>query len=206
MATQLVVALTGGIGSGKTTVAGMFEQKGAGVVDTDEISHALTRPGGRAIAPIAAAFGGRYIAASGALDREAMRVLVFAEPASKAQLESILHPMIREGVDEALATLPPSCRYAILVVPLLFESAAYRRRAQRTLTVDCPTRLQIARVQQRSGLAPVEIHRIMASQVSRACRLQMADDVICNSVDQITLDQQISRLHARYTGTVTIDV
>lgn len=200
MANQVVVALTGGIGSGKTTVAALFEHLGAGIVDADEISHALTKPGGRAIDGIAAAFGKRFITTNGALDRVAMRTLVFAEPASKAQLESILHPMVRADVDAALASVAQSSPYAMLVVPLLFESTAYRRRAQRTLVVDCPTRLQITRVEQRSGLASDEIHRIISSQVSRACRLQMADDIVCNAGDRLALDLQVSRLHERYAA------
>lgn len=196
----MVVALTGGIGSGKTTVADLFGRLGAGIVDTDEISHALTGPGGGAIAAIAAAFGARYITGAGALNREEMRALVFAEPAAKTRLESILHPMIRAGVDGALANLRPQHPYTILVVPLLFESTTYRRRARRTLAVDCPTEMQIARVKQRSGLSSGEILRIMSAQVSRPCRLQMADDVVCNATDQAALLGQVSRLHARYVA------
>lgn len=198
MENPLVVALTGGIGSGKTTVADLFGQLGAGVVDTDEISHALTKSGGGAIGAIAAAFGARYITSAGALNREEMRALVFAEPAAKTRLESILHPMIRAAVDDALAGGRLQHAYAILVVPLLFESTSYRRRAQRTLAVDCPTAMQIARVQKRSGLSSAEIVRIMSAQVSRPCRLQMADDVVCNAADQAALQDQVSRLHARY--------
>ncbi len=196
----MVVALTGGIGSGKTTVADVFKQLGAGVVDTDEISHVLTGAGGGAIAAIATAFGESAITSAGALDREKMRALVFAQPVAKNRLESILHPMIRDAVDSALADSMLHHPYTILVVPLLFESNSYRRLAQRTLVVDCPTALQLARVQKRSGLSAAETLRIMSAQVSRSCRLQMADDVVCNAADQAALQNQVSRLHARYAA------
>lgn len=196
----MVVALTGGIGSGKTTVADVFKQLGAGVVDTDEISHSLTGPDGGAIAAIGAAFGESAITSAGALDREKMRALVFAQPAAKSRLESILHPMIRDAVDGALADSRLHHPYTILVVPLLFESTSYRRRAQRTLAVDCPTALQLARVQKRSGLSAAETLRIMSAQVSRSCRLQMADDVVCNAADQAAIQSQVARLHARYAA------
>ena len=190
------VGLTGGIGSGKSAAAQVFEELGATVIDTDAIAHALTAPGGAAIAPIRAAFGADYLTPEGALARTRMRELVFADAAKKRLLESILHPMIRARTSE-LAQAARSA-YVILMVPLLIESGDYRRRCQRILVVDCPEELQVARVMARSGLDPEQVRAIMAAQVGRAARLAAADDVIDNSRDQAHLRRQIEELHARY--------
>jgi dephospho-CoA kinase len=191
-----IVGLTGGIGSGKSAAAQVFEQLGTTVIDTDAIAHALTGPGGAAVEPILVAFGADYVTPEGALARARMRELVFADAAKKRLLELILHPMIRSQTSElALAARSP---YVILMVPLLVESSDYRQRCQRILVVDCPEELQLARVTARSGLAAEQVRAIMANQVTRAARLAAADDVIDNSQDPAHLRRQVEALHARY--------
>jgi dephospho-CoA kinase len=190
------VGLTGGIGSGKSAAAQVFEEFGTTVIDTDALAHALTAPGGAAIVPIRAAFGADYLTPEGALARARMRELVFADAAKKRLLESILHPMIRARTSElAQAARSP---YVILMVPLLIESRDYRRRCQRILVVDCPEELQLARVMARGGLDAAQVRTIIATQVGRAARLAAADDVIDNSQDPAHLRRQVEELHARY--------
>jgi len=159
------VGLTGGIGAGKSTVAGRLAARGARVVDTDEISRALTGAGGEAVARIAEALGPRFVDAGGALDRAAVRRLVFEDPAARAKLESILHPAIRAAADEAIAAARGP--YVVIVVPLLFETRGYLGRVRRTLVVDCSERLQLERTAARSALAPEEVRRIMHAQWPR---------------------------------------
>jgi dephospho-CoA kinase len=195
---MLVVGLTGGIGSGKTTAALRLGDLGAAVVDTDEISRALTGPAGAAMQAVREAFGERFVSGDGALDRAAMRAYAFEDPAARARLESILHPAIREQADQALARATGP--YAVVVVPLLFESRGYLDRVQRTLVVDCPEALQESRTAARSGLAVAEVRRIMAAQWPRWRRLQAADDVIWNGGDEAGLAAQCERLHAFYLG------
>ena len=191
-----LVGLTGGIGSGKSAAAQVFEELGATVVDTDAIAHALTAPGGAAIAPIRAAFGADYITAEGALARPRMRELVFADAEKKRLLESILHPLIRARSSELVqAARSP---YVILMVPLLIESGDYRGRYQRILVVDCPEELQVERVVARSGITAAQVRAIMATQVARGARLASADDVIDNSRDPAHLRREVELLHQRY--------
>lgn len=194
---SFVVGLTGGIGSGKSAVAERFAARGVPIVDTDAIAHELTAPGGAAIAPIRAAFGDAVLTADGALDRSAMRRLVFAEPAARKRLEAILHPLIRVESEARLCRLA-SAEYAILVVPLLVESGDFRSRVDRVCVVDCPEELQIARVMARSGLSRGEVQAIIAAQASRAARLAAADDVIDNSRGLAELDVQVTQLHEKY--------
>lgn len=191
-----IVGLTGGIGSGKSAAATLFEEFGAAVVDTDAIAHELTAPGGTAIAPIRAAFGDEVVAPNGALDRAAMRRKVFTDAQAKGRLEAILHPMIRAEADRrsAAARAP----YVVLVVPLLVESGDYRSRVQRVAVVDCPEEIQVARVMSRSGLFAEEARAIMAAQVGREQRLAAADDVIDNGGDLAALRPQIEALHRQY--------
>ena len=191
-----IVGLTGGIGSGKSAAATLFEKLGAAVVDTDAIAHELTAPGGAAIAPIRSAFGGGVIDVRGALDRAAMRRTVFADAQAKARLEAILHPMIREEADRRCATA--HAPYVVLVVPLLVESGAYRSRVQRVAVVDCPEEVQVARVMARSRLSAEEARAIMAAQVARQARLAAADDVIDNGGTLSALAPRIEALHRRY--------
>lgn len=191
-----VVGLTGGIGAGKSTAARCFERLGITVVDTDDISRALTAPGGAAVPELAAAFGPGYVGADGALDRNAMRRLAFEDPLARARLEAILHPRIRGAADAALAAAPGP--YSMLAVPLLFETGGYARRVQRTLVIDCPEELQVERAARRSGLAPGEVRAVMAAQWPRWRRLQAADDVAWNGGDEAGLESQCRALHERY--------
>lgn len=193
---NFVVGLTGGIGSGKSTVADRFVAAGAGLVDTDIIAHELTAPAGQAMPALLAAFGPAVADASGALDRAAMRRRIFAEPAARKQLEAILHPLIRQiSAERCLAATSP---YVILAVPLLVESGNYRQRCQRILVVDCPEDRQMERVMARNGMSETEVRAIMAAQATRAQRLAVADDVVCNDGDLAKLDDQVVKLHAKY--------
>jgi len=191
-----VVGLTGGIGSGKSAAADAFGKLGARVIDTDAIAHDLTGVAGAAIPEIARQFGKAFVDASGAMDRRRMRDLVFSDAEEKQRLEALLHPMIRaESQRRIRAAQGP---YVVLVVPLLVESPDYRERVGRVLVVDCPEELQVARVRQRSGLAEVQIRRIIASQIQREKRLAAADDVIDNSGPVSALQQQVRELHETY--------
>lgn len=193
---RYVVGLTGGIGSGKSEVSRLFAERGAAVVDTDAIAHELTEAGGAAMAAVRAAFGGAVIGPDGALDRAAMRRLVFSDSTARQKLESILHPMIRRESDARVARARSP--YVVLVVPLLVESGVDRRRYQRVLVVDAPESEQLARVASRSGLGVPEIRAIMSAQASRAERLSQADDIIDNSGPIGSLAAQVDRLHASY--------
>lgn len=190
------VGLTGGIGSGKTTVADMFAQQGAAVIDTDQIAHSLTAPNGAAMPALLAEFGPEYATPDGALDRVRMRNLVFTEPGARARLEAILHPRIREATAAAaaIATGP----YTIFVVPLLIESGTWIERVNRVLVVDCPEQRQIERVMSRNGLPEDQVRAIMAAQATREQRLAAADDVILNDDGLERLASQVERLHAFY--------
>jgi dephospho-CoA kinase len=190
------VGLTGGIGCGKTTVADLFAARGAAVIDTDQIAHALTAPHGAAMPALLAEFGAGFATADGALDRAKMRDLVFSDPGARARLEAILHPRIREATAAAaaIATGP----YVIFVVPLLIESGTWRERLARILVIDCPEALQIERVKTRSGLPEAQVRAIMAAQATRAERLAAADDVVLNDDGVGALAPQVDRLHAFY--------
>jgi len=191
-----VVGLTGGIGSGKSAAADRFAARGATVVDTDAIAHALTAAGGRAMPDIREAFGSSVIAADGSLDRAAMRALAFAEPQVRKRLEAILHPLIREESERHCREAPSI--YVILAVPLLIESGSYRERCDRICVVDCPESLQIERVKARSGLDEAQIRAIMAAQATREQRRAAADDIVDNGGTLTELNAQIDALHDRY--------
>lgn len=192
----LVVGVTGGIGSGKTTVARLFQQRGATVVDTDEISHELTSAHGAAMHAIRARFGERYLEASGALDRSAMRTLAFQDAAARRDLESILHPLIRE--QSARLIRAAQTPYVLFVVPLLVETGGKRTGMDRVLVVDCPESIQVARTMQRSGLSESQVRTIMAAQATREQRLAHADDIIDNGSTEADLSDQVENLHHRY--------
>ncbi|MFA6903401.1 MAG: dephospho-CoA kinase [Gallionellaceae bacterium] len=197
-----IVGLTGGIGSGKSTVATLFAELGVPVIDTDAISHQLTKTGGTAIAAIRNAFGDNYIDASGALDRAKMRQLVFTDANARLLLEKILHPLIlAQARTQAEAISAP---YAILVIPLLFETDDYQGWLNRTLTVDCAEETQIARVLSRSGLSEQTVRAIMARQLSREQRLKLADDAIRNDDSLIELRREVFELNRRYLSLAKI--
>ncbi|WP_432381989.1 dephospho-CoA kinase [Duganella sp. P38] len=190
------IGLTGGIGSGKSTVAEMFAARGASIIDTDLIAHGMTAPNGAAMPAIVAGFGPEFADASGAMDRARMRALVFNDAGAKARLEAILHPRIRDAaLAEAAAA---SGSYVIYAVPLLVESATWRARVSRVLAVDCDEEVQIARVMARNNLPEAQVRAIMAAQASRQQRLAAADDVIVNNAGIAELEAQVERLHALY--------
>ena len=190
------IGLTGGIGSGKSSVAKIFQELGAAVIDTDEISHELTRAGGAALATIREQFGANSLSADGSMNRAAMRRLIFEDPAAKKKLEAILHPMIRSTVKARIAqTRAP---YVLIAVPLLLETGAYKDFISRVLVVDCDETLQVERTMRRSKLTVDEVRTIMAAQLPRQERLAGADDVLRNDDDMAALHSQVAALHTRY--------
>jgi dephospho-CoA kinase len=196
-----VIGLTGGIGSGKSTVADRLVAHGAALVDTDAIAHALTGPGGDAIEPIRAAFGDAVVAADGRMDRAAMRAIAFSDPGARKRLEGILHPMIRARTQSDIAAaVRDGAPYVIVAVPLLVESGDWRGRYDRVLVVDCPPEVQVERVMARSALPREQVDAILAAQATRAQRLAAADDVIDNGGPPAALDAQVARLHEAYAG------
>ena len=197
---RFTVGLTGGIGSGKSTVAKRFEEHGVAVIDADALSHALTAPGGAAINAIAATFGSTFIGADGSMDRAQMRARVFAEPGDRRKLEAILHPLVHAETSRQAATA--ASPYIILMIPLLIEARTrnpqWRERFDRILVIDCSEATQIARVMQRSALTPDAVRAIMAAQATRAERLAHADDVIDNDGPAAAITPQADALHHRY--------
>lgn len=194
---NLIIGLTGGIGSGKSTVAALFAEHGAGIIDTDVLAHRLTQTGGEAIAAICAAFGNDCLADDGALDRAKMRALIFSDDAAKQRLEHILHPLIFEQAKAQLQQLQANS-YVLVVVPLLPESRTFRQLVQRVLVVDCDENTQIARVIGRNLMTEPEVRAIMARQTPRAERLRLADDVIHNDAGLDSLAGQVAMLHEHY--------
>ncbi|MFH1818895.1 MAG: dephospho-CoA kinase [Pseudomonadota bacterium] len=190
------VGLTGGIGSGKSTVADLFAGLGVPVIDTDVIARALTAPRGMALDAVRTAFGDQVMQADGSLDRAALRRRVFSDADARHQLEAILHPLIRLAVEQQLVTL--AAPYVLIVIPLLVETGTYQEVLDRVLLVDCPEDQQIARVMARSGLTLDEVKAILAAQAVRATRLAIADDVISNTASPEALRTQVAVLHRRY--------
>jgi dephospho-CoA kinase len=175
------IGLTGGIGSGKSTVLEMLRQRGAATIDADAISRATTAAGGAAIAAIAAHFGAGFITPEGALDRARMREHAYAQPQARRELEQIIHPLVgQESARQVDAALAAGARCIVFDIPLLVESGRWRAQLDRVLVVDCEPETQVARVVARSGLAPDEVRTIIAAQAPRALRLAAADLVICN--------------------------
>lgn len=198
---SLIVGLTGGIGSGKSTVASLFLEHGAGIIDTDEIAHRLTQADGAAIAAIRADFGDDFITDDGALNREKMRRRIFSDTDAKKRLEAILHPMILEQARTQIHELQNS-PYIILVAPLLPESPAFQKLIQRVLVVDCDEDTQIARVTGRSRMTETEVRAVIAQQTLRAKRLQFADDVIHNESSLGNIAKQVAILHEGYSAII----
>ncbi len=193
---KLVVGVTGGIGSGKTTVAKLFETLGAGLVDTDEIAHELTQAGQPAVEQIRRQFGQEYLDAEGAMHRARMRALAFSDAQAKSRLEAILHPLIRSAAQARVES--SAAAYVLLIVPLLVETQSYRGQVQRVLVVDCDEELQVTRVMRRGGLSEEQARAIIASQATREQRLREADDVITNNAGLAELAEQVRWLHTRY--------
>lgn len=194
----LKIGLTGGIGSGKSRVATLLESWGATVIDTDEISRRLTAPGGGAMEAIVQAFGARAARPDGGMDRDWMREQAFGDPAVRARLEAILHPLILRET-QAAGAVASGC-YVVFVVPLLVELGRWKERVDRICVVDCDPDTQVRRVQQRSGLTTATIQRIMAAQAARGTRLAAADDVILNdgATSADTLRARAQALHDQW--------
>ena len=193
---KFIVGVTGGIGSGKSTVAALFAALGAGVVDTDAISRQLTAPGGAAIPALREKFGDDFINEDGSLSRTVMRERVFNHPPARKQLEAIMHGRIRDAVMAALEAA--SEPYVLLVVPLLIEVGSYRPILSRVLVVDCEEENQINRASIRAGMTPTAVRAIMAAQTDRKTRLRVADDVIENNADLASLETVVRQLDRQY--------
>ncbi|MCW5649754.1 MAG: dephospho-CoA kinase [Ramlibacter sp.] len=199
MAGVLRLGLTGGIGSGKSTVARFLVGRGAALLDADAIARQVTASGGAAIAAIAQAFGPDFITSEGALDRDRMRALAFTDGRAKESLEAIVHPLVgQETARSAAAAIQAGHHCLVFDIPLLVESGRWRGQLDRVMVVDCRPETQVARVAARSGLAPEAVRAIMAAQAPRALRLAAADDVIFN--DGVTL-QQLEALVTQWAGT-----
>lgn len=190
------VGLTGGLGSGKSTVAGLFARLGAEVVDTDVIARELTAPDGGAMSRIQGLFGAGVLAPDGSLDRAAMRRIVFADTEARHRLEDVLHPLIRARAGERLQA--SSAPYVVLVVPLLVETRGYADLVDRVALVDCDPEQQLARVLTREGMTATMARSIMAVQADQATRRAAADDVIDNRGAEADLIGQVESLHHVY--------
>ena len=188
------LGVTGGIGSGKSTFAGMLRDCGAALIDADQIARAVTLPGGSAIAALRQHFGDDFIDAQGALDRARMRALVFADATAKQRLEAIVHPLVGDAIAQAAHDAAHAGhRLTVFDIPLLTESARWPRQLDAVLVVDCTEATQIARVQARSGLDASAVRAIMATQSSRAARRAAADCVVYNEGLALTDLQTIAR-------------
>lgn len=193
------VGLTGGIGSGKSLVADQLALAGAAVIDADRLAHQATAPAGAAIEAIRARFGADMITSEGALDRAAMRSLVFSDPAAKRELEAIVHPLVRQAaLDQACDSAKSGAPYVVFAIPLLVESGDWLRRIDRLLLVDCPAEEQLRRVMRRSALAATQVRAIIDQQASRQRRLAAAQDVLFNGGGLDLVPARVARLHAAY--------
>jgi dephospho-CoA kinase len=194
---MFAVGLTGGIGSGKSTVADLFAARGVTLVDTDLIAHRVTAPNGVAMAAISAQFGPEFVAADGSMDRARMRTLVFGDEAARKRLEAITHPLIRSETEREMREARGA--YVMAVVPLLVESGTWKTRVERVLTVDCSVETQIARVMRRNGFTREQVLAIIARQATREARLAAADDIVDNDGATLeSLEQKVEALHQKY--------
>jgi len=191
----LIIGLTGGIGSGKSTVATLFAERGVPVFDTDAIARELVSSGKPALDEIIKTFGPEMLDDKGKLDRAALKQKIFDSDTSREQLESILHPRIRKQLLAAIRSV--TAPYCIAIIPLLIEKN-WQEIVDRVLVVDVPKELQVTRTASRDKLSHPLIRQIMATQVKRNQRLQHADDIIDNSTDEAALTRQVEELHARY--------
>ena len=195
---MFAVGLTGGIGSGKSTVADCFAAHGVTIIDTDLIAHRITAPHGVAMAQIAAAFGPGFVAADGSMNRARMRALVFEDESARKRLEAITHPLIRSETERE--TRDAKGNYVIVVVPLLVESGTWKTRVDRVLTVDCSVEMQISRVMRRNGFTRDQVLAIITRQATREARRAAADDVVVNDTGATleTLARDVDALHQTY--------
>lgn len=178
---MLRLGLTGGIGSGKSTVAAMLAAHGAAIIDADAISRRATAVGGMAMPAIRQHFGGEFITLEGSLDRSRMRELVFSDPTARRRLEQIIHPLVaQEALHQSHVAAQTGSRCVVLDIPLLVESGHWRARLDKVLVIDCSRQTQLSRVMARDGLAREQIERILDNQASREARLRSADVVLCN--------------------------
>jgi dephospho-CoA kinase len=191
----LQIGLTGGIGSGKSTVSGLFAALGVPVIDTDQIAHEVVAPGTPLLARVLARFGAQLLTPSGELDRRALRERVFADAAERAELEALMHPAIKAELQRRAQSA--GGLYQLLVIPLLVEHHL-SSSVERVLLVDCDPDLQLRRVQVRDGVTLAQAQAVLAAQASRAARLSVADDVIVNDGDLERLREQVETLHIRY--------
>ena len=199
----LRIGLTGGIGSGKSTVAGFLREAGAALIDTDAISRQLTAAGGAAMPAISAAFGAQALTAEGALNRAHMRELAFADPEALRRLEAIMHPMI--GAETRAQAEAARSDLLVFDVPLLVESGRWRSQVQRVLVIDCEEASQIARVTQRSGWTVAAVEAVLRQQASRAQRRAAADAVIHNEgLDLAGLRAQVLTLAAHWRSVASV--
>ena len=182
MTAILRVGLTGGIGSGKSTIARILADCGARIIDADAISRGLTAAGGQAIPVIAQTFGASFIGTDGAMNRDQMRNLVYSDGVARSKLEAIIHPIVRNIIQlQAHQAMIDNCLVVVYDVPLLVESLDWRQRLDQLLVVDTTPEIQTSRVMARSGMTAVQVEKIIASQASRQHRLHAADTVICNT-------------------------
>lgn len=193
---HFVVALTGGVASGKSAVAARFEALGVAVYDADAASRAAVAPGQPALAEIAAAFGADVLNADGTLDRRALRTRVFADASARATLEAIVHPRVRAWLEERVEA--DRGAYCILAIPLLVKARDDYAWVDRVLLVDAPEAVQVTRLMQRDGVERDAARRVLAAQASRAARRAIAHDVILNDRDEAALGTEVAALHRRY--------
>ena len=191
-----LIGLTGGIGSGTTAVSDLLGELGAGVIDTDLISHQITAPGGKAIPLIAKAFGADFIDPQGALIRYKMRLLVFEDPSARKVLEQITHPLIQEETSKQAFELAQSgVPYLVFVVPLLIESGSWTKLIDYLVVVDCPEETQIERVMHRNNMTRSDVENVLKAQTSRNARLAAANAVIENQGSLDELKSEVLNLH-----------
>lgn len=198
--TTYLVGLTGGIGSGKSTVSALFAELGAGIIDADEISRALLQPGTAQFAAVSEHFGSAILDDRGNVDRARLRTIIFSDAGEKQWLETLLHPAIRAEIQGRIQTSDKP--YVVLVVPLLVESGNYGF-VDRILVVDVPEAVQVDRIIARDGTTPEAARRIVSAQATREQRLAAADDIIRNDSTREALGEQVRLLHARYLQAAT---